>query len=96
MKSQHTKTTGARSENLIEAFELPKDLLLGMPVLSVMGDREILIENHRGISYYSEQKMLIACSKQQIEITGDALTIEYYTKDSVKIRGRIEQILFTA
>lgn len=94
MKSQHKKPTGEFSENLIETLELPKDLILSMPVLSVTGDRELIVENHRGISYYSEQKMLIACCKQQLEITGNALMIEYYTKDSLKIRGRIVQIQF--
>ena len=40
-------------ENLIETLELPKDLILGMPVISLTGNCEILIENHRGITDYS-------------------------------------------
>lgn len=81
-------------ENLIETLELPKDLILGMPVISLTGNREILIENHRGITDYSEHQMIILSKEFRIQIDGEYLNVEYYTGESMKIRGQIHQITF--
>lgn len=81
-------------ENIVNTLELPKDLLLGMPYISLCGNRELLLENHRGFLTYSETQMVILCKHFQIEINGKGLYVEYYTADSMKIQGQMEQILF--
>lgn len=81
-------------ENLVNALELPKDLLLGMPYLTMSGNQELLIENHRGFLTYSEKQMVILTKTFQIEITGTGLYVEYYTADHMKIQGHMEQIRF--
>ncbi len=81
-------------ENLVNALELPKDLLLGMPYLTLCGNQELLIENHRGFLTYSNTQMVILCKNFQIQINGKDLYVEYYTADSMKIQGFMEQIIF--
>lgn len=75
-----------------EASELPKDVVLGMPVLTVMGQSEISIENYRGIIEYTDQLVRIQTKICQIRITGKRLAVDYYTNDDMKITGRIEMI----
>lgn len=81
-------------ENLVEALELPKDLILGMPIITLTGNREMLIENHRGLIDYSDKQMVILSKEIRIQITGINLNVEYYTGDMLKIKGKIGQINF--
>lgn len=81
-------------EKLVNALELPKDLLLGMPYLTMNGNRELLIENHRGILTYSDRQMVVLTKSYQIEITGKELYVEYYTADLMKIQGQMDGIAF--
>ena len=46
-------------ERVSSALELPADLLAGLPRVELIGDRELRMENHRGISYYSDTEIRI-------------------------------------
>ena len=80
--------------NIIDLCELPKDVLLGASMISVTGNEELLIENFKNIIEYQEDNLLIQCKKYQIRITGKHIGIELYTKEELKIKGRISEIKF--
>lgn len=75
-----------------DASELPKDVVLGQPVLTVLGHMELNIENYRGIIEYTDILIRIQTRSGQIRIKGKNLCIEYYTNDDMKITGRIQSI----
>lgn len=79
-------------ENLVERFELPKDLMLGAALLSVTGRREILIENYKGILEYENNLIQVQTKDCRIKISGAHLVIAYYTNEEMKITGYIEAI----
>lgn len=80
--------------NIIDASELPKDVVLGASVFTVTGDDEILIENFKNIIEYKEDTLLIQCKKYQVLVKGKNLYVELYTKEEMKIRGDIYEIKF--
>ena len=41
--------------NMTEALELPKEILLHLPLISFIGQEEVTIENYKGILEYSEE-----------------------------------------
>lgn len=91
------KTRGKNREHelksrLIESTEVPKDVLLGQPLLTILGHMEINIENYRGIIEYTNVLIRVQTKIGQIRITGKDLCIDYYTNDDMKITGRIEII----
>ena len=71
---------------------MPKDVVLGVPIVTIVGEFEINIENYRGIIEYTETLIRIKVKSGQIKITGKRLQIEYYTNDDMMITGRIEKI----
>ena len=75
---------------IAELSELPKDVALGMPVLTVTGQMELCLENYRGIIEYTLVR--IQTKTGQIRITGQRLQVVYYTNDEMKITGRILSI----
>ena len=46
-------------EVLVEKLDLPKDVLLNVPKIIVIGRNEVTIENHKGIMLFEREKIKI-------------------------------------
>ena len=77
---------------VVEAVNMPKDVVLKVPILTVTGQMEVCVENYRGILEYTELLVRIQTKIGQIRIVGHALQIDYYTNDEMKITGEITSI----
>lgn len=80
---------------MADAVNLPKDVVLGVPILTLTGHYEVNIENYRGILEYTEQLIRINVRSGQIRITGKSLEINYYTTTDMKITGKVEKIEYS-
>lgn len=81
-------------EQVIEQLELPKDFLLGEAIVTITGQRELLIENYKGILIYEDSFIKIQAKNCRIVITGRNLSIDYYTNEEMKISGFFEGIQY--
>lgn len=90
MNEQKKHTT----KKLINVFDLPKDLFLGLPNISMCGNEELYISNHRGILSYGQEEMIILVKDYQIQVKGKALSIYAYTKDELTIHGFVSSVSF--
>ena len=82
------------TNKIITALDLPEDLFLGMSDISLKGNREVYISNHRGILSYGEEEMIILLKEYQLQIKGKSLSITSYTKDELTIEGYIRSMEF--
>jgi sporulation protein YqfC len=96
MKSQMSNPNPEqkKSEAIVSSLELPKDLFLGMPLLSLEGDRTLSIANHRGIVRYSSEAIVVATRSHAIEITGRALVIPRFSREMIEITGVVKSVTF--
>jgi sporulation protein YqfC len=92
MSNPNLKTK--KSEAIVESLQLPKDLFLGMPLLSIEGNRSVSIANHRGIVRYSSETVVVATKSYAIEITGRALVIPRFSKEMIEITGVVKSVNF--
>lgn len=76
------------------AANLPKDVLLGASIMTILSDTEVCIENYRGIIEYTDTVIRVKTKERQIKITGKQLKIEYYTNDEMKIVGKMNAVEF--
>lgn len=90
MNSQNNK----KRNQIVESLELPKDILLGLPLLSLTGNLELAVENHRGLLVYNSNEISIRTKSMRINMTGKNLSVYEYGKDLLVIRGRINHIWF--
>lgn len=88
----HSKNISSAKEKVIEAVQVPKDAALGYPVLTIMGNQEVCIENYRRLLEYTQELIRIQSKTGQIKIVGVELQIEYYTNDEMKIKGTISVV----
>lgn len=77
-----------------DIYELPKDVILGVPVLTVTGTDEIYIENYTSIIEYTNSLIRIRIKSGQIKVIGKNLHMDYYNNIDMKIKGRIDSIEF--
>lgn len=79
---------------ITDAAGMPKDVLLGVPLLTIAGQSEVCIENYRGILEYTDKLIRIQTKLGKIHVIGRNLQIEFYTNDEMKIVGYITVIEF--
>lgn len=87
-QNRHTAT------KIIETIDLPQDLFFGLANLSLIGNQELYISNHRGILLFSPEEIHVLSEKNQIQIKGRGLNIFSYTQDELIIKGYISSIGF--
>ncbi len=79
-------------ERLTEISELPKDVILGLPVVTMLGQKELHLENYSGLIEYTEVLIRVRIKHGQMKIRGKHLNVSCYTNDDMKITGCIECI----
>lgn len=79
---------------MVSALKLPKDVLLGEVLISMIGRHCVHIENYRSIVLYTEYQVKLQAKNCKVLVNGSRLNIEYYTIDEMKITGQIKSIEF--
>ena len=77
---------------IADKLSLPKDVILDLPRISVCGDREIYIENHKGIMEYNDSSIRIKTDKEVVHINGSELRIIVLKSDRMVINGVFESV----
>lgn len=73
-------------------LDMPEDVVFELPRLTLIGDRQLYIENHRGVINFSEDVLRLALSKGELEINGEQLIIRTIWTDEVFVEGVIKGI----
>lgn len=77
---------------LADRMDLSEETLPEQPIVEILGENRVLVENHRGIKGYSRQCVIIHVRFGEIYILGDCLQVVRMSKDRVIIRGVIHQV----
>jgi len=80
--------------NISETFELPKDIVMDLPKISVIGNIQVIISNHKGIIEYSKETLRINTNIGVIKITGSDMYLKTILTEEIIIAGTIEKIEF--
>jgi sporulation protein YqfC len=81
-------------EKMSELFELPKDIVLNVPKLTMIGYGDLLIENFKGIIEYDNDRIRINTNCGIIKITGSGLGIKEITSEDLMVNGTITSLEF--
>ena len=78
--------------NMLDAVGIDADLQPGLPVLELAGDKRILIENHRSVVHYTNDRILVCMEFGQVCVAGCGLKLARLGKEQLVITGRIDCI----
>ncbi|NLA84836.1 MAG: sporulation protein YqfC [Clostridiales bacterium] len=76
--------------NLSEIFDLPKDIMLNLPRISMIGNNQMMVENHKGIIEYTPQRIRVNSSIGVIRIQGKDMQLKNIASDDIMITGEIK------
>ncbi|NLY88271.1 MAG: sporulation protein YqfC [Firmicutes bacterium] len=94
----NTATNGRRRKKryktlLVNLFGLPREVLLDLPRLVMLGNSRMVVENHKGLLEYTEETVRIKTAHNgEIRITGRGLNLLYMVKEELGLAGRFLRI----
>ena len=78
--------------NVADRFELPVDVLAGIPKIEMIGFHEIRIETHKGLLEYEKEQIGIETIIGKIVISGKDLTIVLMNRYRIAVKGSISSV----
>ena len=63
-------------EKTAEVFDLPGDVVAGLPRVELLGDRELYLENYKGILSYGKEELHVDGGAWVLRISGRDLEIK--------------------
>ena len=82
------------SKAMAEFLDIPADIVLDMPKLTITGRNELYLENHKGIIEYTTVRMRINLSRGFLVVNGQILEIQALLPDEMKVVGDISSIKY--
>lgn len=76
----------------VTVMDLPQDLIFDMPRITIIGNTQITIDNHRGLDLFSSQLLRLRIEGGALEIAGENLVIRNILKNEVLIEGTIQRV----
>lgn len=79
-------------ERTAEVFDLPGDLVAGLPRVELIGDRQLRMEHHRGILAYGTEEIHISGGRIILKVRGEGLELRSMNAGALLITGRIQAV----
>ena len=78
--------------SVAELFDLPADVVAGLPRLELVGNRQLYLERHTGLLAYSETQIDANTPYGVLHIRGEGLNLVAMTGEELRIGGRIDSV----
>ena len=79
---------------LTKQIDLPVDVLMDLPRITLVGQVHIYIENHRGLLVFSDKEVRLLLKHGQLLIKGKSFVIKTILPEELLLEGIIEQVTF--
>lgn len=76
-------------EKMASALSLPKEIVLDLPTVTIIGFQDIRVENYKNILEFTDDTIRLSTKKGNLTITGQNLTLKEVTTELIIITGRI-------
>jgi sporulation protein YqfC len=85
--SKKANTGGGLLSCVVNILELPPELILNLPLITLTGSNNIAVENYISLIEYSSDIVRISTSVGKLKISGNNLKITEITNDKISING---------
>lgn len=88
------KKKGSFKEVIADFFELPHEIILDLPRITLVGNMQLYIENHRGVISYDENQVRLSVNNGELIIRGEMLQIKNLLEEELLIKGIFESLSY--
>ncbi|ADH60693.1 sporulation protein YqfC [Thermoanaerobacter mathranii subsp. mathranii str. A3] len=82
---------GIKNE-LVNAIDFPKEVLLNLPKVTLIGKNHVTIENHKGIIEYIPERIRVNTTIGVVRILGKKMIVNSIMTEVITISGEITNI----
>lgn len=75
-----------------ERFDVPGDIMAGLPKLELTGFSKLSLAHHKGILEYTQEVVTVALSIGNVRISGKNLSISLMNHEYVIVSGEISNL----
>ena len=79
-------------EKLAETMELPKEIAVSMPKITLYAAKEVTVENYKGVIELTPEFVRLYTSAGVVSLSGASLDIASITDEDVTVTGNIRKI----
>jgi sporulation protein YqfC len=81
-------------QKLAGILEIPQDIVLDLPRITMLGNKQILIENHKGIIEYTPSLVRIKVSQGELIINGNNLSLSNLQIEQILVEGTVRDVVY--
>ncbi|MCY9658428.1 sporulation protein YqfC [Paenibacillus chondroitinus] len=75
-------------------LDLPQDVVQDLPRITMIGNVQLYVENHRGVLHFSSESLKLELTKGTLEVFGKNLVIRAILSEEVFIEGLIDDVRY--
>jgi sporulation protein YqfC len=77
-----------------QTMDLPPDVMMDLPRITMVGQIHIYIENHRGLLAFSDREVRLLLEQGQLLVKGKAFVIKTIMPEEILLEGKIDQVIY--
>lgn len=81
-------------QKLAGILDIPEDIVMDLPRITMLGNKQILIENHKGIIEYTKTLVRIKINKGHLLINGQGLVLGNLQMEQILVEGTVEEVKY--
>src|SRR6476659_6507621 len=75
-------------------MDLPQDVMMDLPRITIIGEIHIYVENHRGLITFTDKELRLLLKQGQLLIKGKAFVIKAILPEEILLEGKIDQVIY--
>ncbi len=79
---------------MTQKMDLPQDVMMDLPRITMIGQVHIYIENHRGLLTFSDGEVRLLIKGGQLLVKGKAFVIKTILPEEILLEGKIDKVIY--
>jgi sporulation protein YqfC len=79
---------------MTQTMDLPEDVMMDLPRVTMIGQIHIYIENHRGLLTFTDQEVRLLLKQGQLLIKGEQFVIKMILPEEILLQGKIVEVTY--
>ena len=81
-------------QRLAGLLEIPQDIVMDLPRITMLGNKQVLVENYQGIVEYTPSLVRIKLNQGELIISGSELVLGNLQVEQILVEGTVGEIKY--
>ncbi|MGJ9381697.1 sporulation protein YqfC [Salipaludibacillus sp. CF4.18] len=77
---------------MVNYLDLPADVVMDLPRITLVGNLHIYIENHQGVLLFTDKELKLALTDGELLIRGEQFIIKKIHAEEILLEGKIKDV----